>query len=215
MTLPTAKEITNLYLYGNKATPTNLLSDSLIRTQAATSSIPVNTQEFMTVGGGRFAVGRQFEIVNDFFTADSSRLPPGTYTKVQIAVIFGLTDYGWNMQQYNYRDGTDDYAERSYIYNSQAFQLADDVRFVVKVDGTRSIENFGIIPRTDVQENFDFDSDDPIAGISNIYLETHIDPSHIGRKVEINFTGDVARTTYDGNSYFNDLIKMNSWSGSA
>ncbi len=219
----TPAEITNLYLYGTKSTPSNLLDNKLIRPESDITSVDVNLNEFMSTGAGRFAIGRQFEIINNFFTADSSLLPPGTYTKAQIAAISRppLDFYGWKMQQYNYQDSVDDYAERAYIYNTQAFQIADGASFVVEADGRRRIDNFAIVPLKDektenTQDNFDFISSDwPTKVVNFLVLQRSIDPSYIGRKVIINFINinDVPRTTYDGNSYFNDLLKMNSWQG--
>ena len=39
MTNPAAKDITNLFLYGEVITPTNLVDDSLIRPVSSTSSV--------------------------------------------------------------------------------------------------------------------------------------------------------------------------------
>lgn len=93
--MTTAEEVTRRYLYGQDSVPSNLVSDALIREGTVITSVNVNAQTFMTEGAGRFAVGRQFELVNDFFTASSSVLPEGVYSKASIAAIFGLTQYDW------------------------------------------------------------------------------------------------------------------------
>ncbi len=219
MPLLTSQKITNLYLYGKETAPENLLDESLIRSSDAIATTSVDTQTFMTTGPGRFAVGRQFDLVNRFFTADSTQLPVGSYSKSELAERLGydiLKDFfGWNMNHYNYQDGTDDYAERTYIWNSQSFKIVDDASFIVEENGSRHIESFGIEPNIDPRfpENFDFKSQDGLTKIGNDYLQPRVDPSNIGRKVNIDFTGEAPRTTYDGNSYLNDLIKMNTWSG--
>ena len=76
----TAKEITNLYLYGTKTTPTNLVNDSLIRPRDKVISVNVDKKEFMA-GAGRFAVGAQFELIKKFFNPGFPAIPAGTYTK--------------------------------------------------------------------------------------------------------------------------------------
>ena len=108
MVLPTASEITNYYLYGQSATPANKLDGSLIRPAAISPSvtIPVNGSDFMTVGAGRFAVGGQFDLVENFFN-DTSVLAPGVYTKAQAAAAFNMSFFGWNMSQTQWQDGTD------------------------------------------------------------------------------------------------------------
>lgn len=100
MTLPTAEEVTNLYLYGQSTRPSDLTSDSLIRPASATSEITVSTQEYMTSGAGRFALGVLFDLVSDFFNAEPSTFQPGmTYTKEDVADILGLTFFGLVLNQ--------------------------------------------------------------------------------------------------------------------
>jgi Ca2+-binding RTX toxin-like protein len=208
-----AKDITNLFLYGQRLTPIDLSDDKLIRPISAEGSVDINLQEFMKNGAGRFAIGSQFEIIQKFFESD---VPPRdiAYTKQEIANIFGLDFFGWDMQQWNYRDGTDDYAERVYIFNSQAYRISDDARFVVNSSGEKSIINFAIEPITNIQENFDFESTDFIATIGNDYLERRVDPSGIGRIVNINYIGEsIPRITYRKSDFDADVIKRNSFQG--
>jgi hypothetical protein len=93
-----AKDITNLFLYGQRLTPIDLSDDKLIRPISAEGSVDINLQEFMKNGAGRFAIGSQFEIIQKFFESD---VPPRdiAYTKQEIANIFGLDFFGWDMQQ--------------------------------------------------------------------------------------------------------------------
>jgi hypothetical protein len=143
----TVKEITNYYLYGQKSIPSNLVDDSLIRTGTTRDEIPttiisVDVKDFMA-SAGRFAIGSQFELVNRFFDSDFT-IPPGQYTKSEIGMMFGLETFSWSMQHFNWIDDTDDYAERVYIWNTQLYQISDDAKFIVKVNGVREIEDFGI-----------------------------------------------------------------------
>ena len=62
-----ARKITNLYLYRQDTTPSNLENNSLIRP----SSVPMpkfqkDVNEFMETGGGRFALMKRFDFIKDF-----------------------------------------------------------------------------------------------------------------------------------------------------
>ena len=209
-------QITNWYLYGTKSTPNNLIDDKLIR--PATLSVPtsVEVDDFMK-SVGRFVVGAQFELVKKFFNPGffDPTIPTGTYTKEQLAAKFGIIDkFGWNMKHTDYQDNVDDYADRVYIWNSQSFQISGDAVFIVESDGKRRIENFAIEPRkVDYQENFDFVGGGIIAAIGNPYLQERVDPSNIGRTVNINFTGSLTGIKYDKTSFDNDQAKISSWGG--
>ena len=60
-------KITNLYLYGQETTPDSKLDDSLVRPATLSSNLIYNVDlaKFMDSGGGRFAVGAQFELIGD------------------------------------------------------------------------------------------------------------------------------------------------------
>lgn len=55
----TAIDITNLYLYGQQSTPTNLVDSSLIRAENIVAEVNVDVKDFMETGAVRFAVGSQ------------------------------------------------------------------------------------------------------------------------------------------------------------
>jgi hypothetical protein len=113
-------------IYGQLSTPTNFVDNNPIRPQNAISRIDVDVKSLMETGPGRFAVGSQFELIQRFF--DRSTIPPNPnsqgYTKEEIVDFVGGQSsfnngfYGWDMQQYSYDDGVDDYIERAWIYNS-------------------------------------------------------------------------------------------------
>lgn len=164
-----AEEMTNLYLYGTKIRPSDLLDTNIIRPSTETTTTSVDINEYMKNGAGRFASPAFFELVKLFFSPTSSALKPGSYSKSDLGGIFGLDYYGLNLQQWAYADGTDDYAERVYIWNSGEFKISDNARFIVKENGDRYIENFAIEPRD--EDNFDFESNDLIAQLGNHELE--------------------------------------------
>lgn len=64
-----------------------------------------------------------------------------------------------------YADGTDDYAERVYVWGSVIFEIADSVKFVVNADGSREIRDFAVIPMEYLTEReiFDFESGSVLA----------------------------------------------------
>ncbi len=126
-----------------------------------------------------------------------------------------MTSYAFEMQQYNYRDGIDDYAERVYIYNSQSYQISDDAVFIVDSTGKHYIDNFAILPRLSVQENFDFVSRSWVTQLANdVLLQPNIDPSNIGRTVNIVYDGDVERIDgYDSDMYEAEVYTIGAWDG--
>ena len=200
--------ITNLYLYGQRERPTDLLSDNLIRDAGAVTTVDVDTQDYMSIVG-RFAVGSQFELIQKFF---AGLMGPGSgtetirMTKEQLAAYFDMDFYGLTIKQLEIADGLDDYAERTYIWNSSSFMIHPDTRFVIEPDGTKYIENFAIVPRPSTPpDNFDFVTGGLAQLGNSFFLEPRIDPSGIGRKVEFNFTGDVLKTTYTLSDFQADL----------
>ncbi len=127
-----------------------------------------------------------------FFNGEGT-LGPGAYFKQTIAANFwGWTAdpdhfYGLNIEQSFHDDGGGDYLERAYIWNNTSFKISDETLFVIGEDGTRRIENLGIEPIGG--DDFNFESG-PVGEIANFFLEPRIDPSGIGRTVDIQFVGD-------------------------
>ena len=72
----------------------------------------VDKNDYMDNGGGRFALGSQFSIIQKFY--ENSNIQAGEYSKKDMAGLLGLSDsYGYNMQQRKFRDGKADYWERT------------------------------------------------------------------------------------------------------
>lgn len=79
---------------------------------------------------------------------------------------------------------------------------------IVFEEGAPRIENLSIRARDD---NFDLSSDSFSSKIGNLYLKGNIDPQDLGRRVEIEFRGQVALTElYDSASYEADVALWNS-----
>lgn len=73
--------------------------------------------------------------------------------------------------------------------------------------GNRSINNYAIVPDDRVQENFDFSGNGLIADTYNFTFRNVIDPSGIGRKVNISFVDDISSNrTYTYSDYVADVV---------
>jgi hypothetical protein len=196
----TNEKITIKYLYGTDTIPLDLLSGDLIRPTDKEENTKVDINEYMNSGPGRFATAPQFALVNLFFTdADeaSALLAPGFYSEQDLTQYFG--DYyqfeffeNISLQQRWYADEQDDLGERAYIWGTTGFDIHDDAVFVIEADGTRHINNFAVVPwyPENKPENFDFESDSELTDrAGQLFVEPAIDPSGIGRKVNIAFEG--------------------------
>ena len=68
------KEITNLFLYNQISTPSNLTNEAIIRLKDVSdtvrygSDIQVDMLTYMTTGPGRFALGSESSLVQTFFS---------------------------------------------------------------------------------------------------------------------------------------------------
>ena len=220
----TAEQITNLYLYGQENGPADLTDSNLIRSdEARIAPLEQDIVSYMTTGPGRFAIGSQFALVRDFFEPDffgmpAPVIPPGTYTQRSLAAQLGVDvegnfSYLLIFHERDFADATPDYAERTYIWNSVAFQIDDSARFIVDADGTKHIENFVILPylNNGKMENFDFNSTDTIAALGGLSLQPDLDPSKIGRTVNFAFTGVISPKSYTSANYEQDKLLATTW----
>lgn len=200
--MPTAEEVTNLYLYGQTTKPTDMTSDQLIRASTRVTSVAIDINTYMA-GPGRFASPSAFKVVEMFLNpslfASSFNLAPGTYDKNQLFVAFGVNGIV-KIDQSQYDDGKDDFLARAYIWNTTAFKIKDGAKFVIEANGNRYIDDFSVVPHSNDndKENFDFAAGSTFGNIANSLLEPKVDPSKIGRKVDFAFTGNrtVSRFTY-------------------
>lgn len=195
-TIPTAQEILCLYLYGQKTPPSDLKSDVLIRAEGlGEEPAIVDINEYMTTGGGRFVKVESFRYVRNFLAGNDSayikeKVLPGIYSAKKLLDIYEVSekDRELGIQQYSLGLWDTDYIDRSYVFGSGNFKINDDAKFIVNSDGSREIIDIAVVP---AEDNFDFTSDSRPAQITNWMTKERLDPSNIGRKVPIIFTGEI------------------------
>jgi len=216
MTILTKEQVTNLFLYGTEEKPTDLTDEALL-TRAA-GSTTISEALFMSEiwGGGKLNFS-MFEHVRRFLQGEGS-FSSGPKTQAQVLAEFGLSpeNYHIEKQLVDYNDGSEDFYEKVYIWNTGRFILHDNVRFIVESNGDRRIENLAIV--TFDSENFDFVTtpDNGLPGrLGNALFESAIDPQGIGQTVTINFNRDITefRQQYvlsDLNSDLQSTIEISS-----
>lgn len=184
----------------------------------ARSILTIDVVDYMANGAGRFAKIAMFEMVANFFIAPP---PPGEYTKVDLNYHYNMDDeYALYIGQSNYRDEKDDYAERTFVFNSTSFKMSESTRFVVTQEGDVYIKNVGVEPYVDnAPENFDFEGGGLAAWLLNPVVENLVDPSAIGRKVILDFNYDNGPIStserYDWDDFQDELGVVFGWGGLA
>ena len=219
--LPTMETVTNSYLYDQENVPSEeerLDFNKIVKQSTRTLKVDINAFMNKQNGPGRFITAADFPFVGVFLNPDKyARSSDAKLTEIMFKLknlewdrrytkseIVDLINYGSATQTLGlYDDGQDDVLERAYIWNTTAFKISNDAVFVVDKEGNRYIENFAIVPHSDVKsqkddrdeeskkygiENFDFKGGF-FSEIVNGYLRRNIDPSGIGKTVEIMFTG--------------------------
>ena len=205
--LVSVDEILARYLWNQEKapSPSELVNDKWIRDASAEGdALMIDAQEYMTHGGGRFVSAADFKFFKDFF---SSEFSAGSYDFISMWNILRAENpinselsndkkvkrFTTAISQYESGIGSSDYLTRAFIFGSTSFTIDfDSIKFVVKADGTREIQGLKIIP---CEDNFDFDSSNAAANNFNKGFKEKIDPFGIGRKVPIQFTGDVSAVT--------------------
>ena len=205
--LVSVDEILARYLWNQETapSPSELVDDKWIRDASAKGdALMIDAQEYMTHGGGRFVSAADFELFKNFF---SSKFPAGSYDFISMWNILKADDplsqeisndqkikkFTRAISQYEIGIGSSDYLTRAFIFGSTGFTIDfDSIKFVVKADGTKEIQGLKIIP---CEDNFDFNSSNGVANNFNKGFKEKIDPFGIGRKVPIQFTGDVSAVT--------------------
>jgi Ca2+-binding RTX toxin-like protein len=204
-------EITNLYLYGTVTKPTDLANAAMIRQPDHITPLIMDAVSFMATGPGRFANGAKSTLVINFLLGVGVPGATGVRQEFDLTQAMAMTGGSPNIPiyQFDYLDGAGDHGFRTYVYNSSGFTIAPGARFVVDADGTRHIENYAILPFDD---NFDFNSRSFVAQFGNPWLQERIDPSHIGRLVDIEFDPaskeQIPRVDYGLSSYLLDTVRL-------
>ncbi len=196
----TNRTITNLFLYGQIVPPAyaDRLQPSILPEPVIEMDLDLDPTYF-TDGPGKFAYAARNGLVKSLFTGGDvfGRLPYGQFYTVADLKAHGVTDTDlrFAFRQVQTKIGEDDYTSRTYIYNSQAYQLSDDVVFYSDKDKSYVL-NLAVKPRN---EDFDFVTGDPITtSIEQVLLQNMIDPYSIHKKVLMEYAGS-------GGYYENDL----------
>ncbi|MBN6150275.1 hypothetical protein JR065_07985 [Xanthomonas sp. AmX2] len=193
VTMPTINQIVSRYLFNTDVPPSNLADEALIRSAGQQGDqVNVNANEYMTTGAGRFAGVERFNFVRNFLAGNDYQgsLPPGVYSTSDLLTLYGIKEGRLAVQQYYQGVYESDYAERAYVFGSGAYEINMDAVFYVNEDGTREIDNICVVP---VDNDFDYESTNWLASVTNGLTEGEIDPSGIGRTVPIHFTETVTQ----------------------
>lgn len=208
--LPTTGDyITQLYLYGQTYTPSDL-TDRLrdLAPSQNGSQITIDAENYMETYGV-YAVPARAKFVQDFFNG-AVTLSVGTHTVADLLQNHSANDFTFTIQQAQIDVGNNNYMDRAFIFNHGDFVLSNDTKFTVDSNGNLSMIDVKVLPVTD---NFDFESTEGSLAqyLDEIYLQPTIDPSKIGRKVEILFGGTVSSQAYTASAYAADIGKIASW----
>jgi hypothetical protein len=208
----TPQFVLNRFLYGGDTTPSSMVDDKLIRTADFKSLLFIEAASFMTSGPGRFVNPSMSTLVQNFFSSTSAALfSDGQRHEYSIADMIGLVGGSQliSIQQYNYDDGSGDLAARTLIWGSSPFILGGNTKFIVDANGNRTIDNLAVWP---LDDNFDFSSNNPLTILFESTLQSWMDPSSLGRKIDFNFfnVGSVpSKNGYSESDLTNDLIRQN------
>lgn len=130
--------LTNLFLYGQTEKPVNYC-DRIRPADAEEIHVQLDMFSFMTSGPGRYAVASSASFVQTFFSNlhfGSAELSPAlsaylqtqqgpvTLTAAELRTLgYTDTDFRFSFQQRALDTTSEDYAARTYIYNSEAFEI--------------------------------------------------------------------------------------------
>ncbi len=159
-----------------------------------------NMLEYLTTGAGRYALPADAPLIRSFFN-DSLLLPTlvdGTYSAQQVRNLLKLTvDEGsleFSVSQYWTDPLSSDFMERAYVFGSTSFLVKESGLLFKVSGGSYSVESVEVRAYND---NFDFQSSNPIAATANVLLNQALDPYGLipvvggnTTSVEIVFTGD-------------------------
>ncbi len=198
----TNEVMTSLYLYGTLTPPANL--NDRVGDSNRKVSVTLDAANFMSKGPGRYANPSQVPFVKTLFGDKAGLIAwmrkwgitdsqPWTVGELEEKIgkdnIKGFFKH--TLYQYQLDSGVSDYAERTYIYNSEKFDLSPDTVVVFntsKPNASPELRNISFIPEDD---NFDFaGGGGVVTAVGNgLVLKPTIDPQNIGSTVTINFDG--------------------------
>ena len=206
-------QITKLFLFGTDNPSPSDYNQHIRPLDALPASITYDMNQYMTVGGGRFAYVSLFGVIKKFFDSTAS-IPDGYYTADILKALGSFLspneitndDFKLSISQYATKVDSLDHAERSYIFGSTGFEInQDSIRFRVN-DGVKTIEFVEVFAQSD---NFDFQTSNPLAQLINDFILTPtIDPYSLGRgEVQILYEG-LGKTypIYTKSDFDSDLV---------
>jgi Ca2+-binding RTX toxin-like protein len=177
-----AETMTNLFLYGTFGTPDKY--NSRIRTNNDPVTVVLDMSTTAATGPGS-PIPPLTPFVQQFFSI------PSSFSNLhgQISVGALKSAYGYQnldftipFQQAFLDVGQNDYANRMYVWNSQAVRLGDDTVFDFD---NRTMSD---VTYRYVDEDFDF-TGSSLATVGGLVLQPNIDPYNLGQTVEIQYRG--------------------------
>lgn len=181
----TTEAATNLFLYGELNKPSDI--ETRIRPSITPEIIvQIDVGSMMANGApGDYARASQAKFVQSFFAGQIVGIT-GQKTIAQLKSQYGYSasDFQISIYQHLYDAGGPTHAWRTYVFESQSYNLSDDVVFDFD---NNVITNLKIAP---VGEDFDFvTGTDRATWFDQWILKTEVDPFLIGKKVDIEYVG--------------------------
>ncbi|MEG5055498.1 hypothetical protein QUB35_34000, partial [Microcoleus sp. B13-B6] len=199
-------ELTKLLVFGTNSPSSPDYNSHIRPIGSSTPSITYSMSDYMTTGGGRYAYPSLFSAVEKFFNY-GNLIEPGTYEYTTTGGtitggsglgFLGNDDFTATVYQYVNGIGSDDYAERSYIFGTGGFAIKNIQFDVSQIDGKRSIITMEVKA---LRDNFDFNSGNAaVQTFNNTFSKPILDPYDLSLNREpvfINFD------TSEGKNYYN------------
>lgn len=196
-------ELTRLLVYGS-ATPgadpnMHIRQDAPPSAAEPRPSVTYAMADYMSTGAGRYALASEAPLMRAFFN-DGLVLPTladGTYTAAQVRSLLGLSaadgSLRFDQSQYTTDALSADFIERAYVFGSTGYIVAEAGLTFRVAGGSYSVDNVEVRAFDD---NFDFQSSNPIASTANAFLNAAFDPyglipqvGGVTTSVEIRYTG--------------------------
>ena len=219
-------ELTKLLVYGTTSPGsdpnTHIRQDAQASVAEPRPSVTYSMFDYMTTGAGRYALPSDAPLIRTFFLDSISPFPKltdGIYTATTVRDSLGLESADNNgslrfsVSQYTLDPASDDFIERAYVFGSTNFVISEN-NLVFRVNnGIYTVENVEVRAFND---NFDFQSSNPIAATASFFLNQAFDPyglipvvNGVTTSVEIKYDGG-GRTdpVYTGSEYLADRAYM-------
>jgi hypothetical protein len=158
---------------------------------ASAPSVTYSMNGYMTTGAGRYAKPSSAPLIEAFFADSESANPvltPGmSYSVGNLQAVLGIAGgLQFNVSNYTTGGTSSDFVERAYVFGGSWFELTSAMTFNVDSNGVYTVSNIEVIARED---DFDFQSNNWLAGIANAQLELALDPYGLIPEVGGNTTG--------------------------